>query len=280
MNLNLKVSTRQPCKRLPGTAPFRPHLLHSSTKCLVLPHPAYMYMCMCIYMYMYMYMLWCICICIRCMCMYMYMMYVYVYVCVCICIWCICIWCIYICVCVCICIWCMCMYMYIMYMYMMYMYMMYVYVYVCVCICIWCICICVCVCICIYECTYTHIYLLIHFISKNLFYIPNAALSQLSPHRPSSRSSSPLRRWSPPPHASTLTYYVSKGLGASSHTEARQGSLVGERIPQTGNSFSTCSSCWETHMETELHICAPGLCPACVYSLVSVSVSESSQGPG
>ena len=73
------------------------------------------------------------------------------------------------------------------------------------------------------------------------------------------------------------------GLGSFSNTEARQGSPVGEQIPQLDHSFrdSPLPVVGVTHMETVLHICyicARGLGPAHVYSLIGGSVYESSQG--
>jgi len=80
-----------------------------------------------------------------------------------------------------------------------------------------------------------------------------------------------------------MAHQVSAGLGISSPTEARESSPVGEQISQIDNSFrdSPLSSCWGTHMETELHICyicAGGFSPAVVLCSVGGSVSESSQG--
>ena len=78
---------------------------------------------------------------------------------------------------------------------------------------------------------------------------------------------------------SILAHQISAGLGTSSPTKTRQGRLVRELMPHSGYSFRECfcSSCWQTHIETELHICyvcARGLITACVYSLVGGSVSE------
>jgi hypothetical protein len=64
------------------------------------------------------------------------------------------------------------------------------------------------------------------------------------------------RVWSPG-YLPTLVHQVSAGLlGASSSTEARQGSSVGERIPQSGKSFreSLCTGCCGTYVETELYL--------------------------
>ena len=107
-------------------------------------------------------------------------------------------------------------------------------------------------------------------------------ISQSSlPHLP---SPSPLREWPPlgiPPN-SQLIMSLSDQVHPLS-TAARQGSLVGEQIAKSGYSFrdNPCSSCWETHLDTELrvcYICSDGLCPAHVCSLVGGAVSESSQG--
>jgi hypothetical protein len=118
-------------------------------------------------------------------------------------------------------------------------------------------------------------YLFIHFTSHLL------STSSQSPFIQS--LSPPLLLWEsrvPPPEVSFYpVYQVSAGLGDSSPTEA---SPVGEWTPQTGNVFkdSPYSSCWRTHINTELHICyiyARSVGPACVLFLVCGSVSESSQ---
>lgn len=94
----------------------------------------------------------------------------------------------------------------------------------------------------------------------------------------------------PPSHYSptpicppTLAYQVSAKLGASARTEAKQGNPAGERIPKSGYIFrkNLHSSCRGTYIETKLpiyYLCSQVLIPACVWSLVGGSISESSQG--
>jgi hypothetical protein len=70
-----------------------------------------------------------------------------------------------------------------------------------------------------------------------------------------------------------MPYQVSARVGLYSFTEARQGSPVEEQILKSCYSFreNHCSSCWGSHVETELHvcyICAGGPAPALVYYLV------------
>lgn len=96
------------------------------------------------------------------------------------------------------------------------------------------------------------IYLLIHFASKmiHFLWVPPS-------HNPSPFSF--LLPWEsapPPPGISPASHQVSVGLDASSPSEAKQGSKLGEQIWQTGKSFrnSLHPSCWGTHMKTELHI--------------------------
>jgi hypothetical protein len=60
-------------------------------------------------------------------------------------------------------------------------------------------------------------------------------------------------------------------------------SYLWEQIPKIVKSFrdSLYSSCWETHMKSEMHICyvcARNLSSVCVCSLVGGSDSESTQG--
>jgi hypothetical protein len=81
----------------------------------------------------------------------------------------------------------------------------------------------------------------------------------------------------------TLTHQIPRGLGASSPTEARQGSSVGKWIPWSGFSFRDIpsSSYWEIHLETELHICykcARGLSLAFILFAWWLHLCESSQG--
>lgn len=82
----------------------------------------------------------------------------------------------------------------------------------------------------------------------------------------------PLLVWEGPPLGffPTLAHQVSVLMATSFSTEARQGSPVGEQIPQSIYSFRErlCSSCWGAQMKTELHtcyICSGDLSSGCVF---------------
>lgn len=134
-----------------------------------------------------------------------------------------------------------------------------------------------------YTHTHTHVFLLIC-ISLFTSQILPAPLSQMPSLHPLSSS---LRRWQcVPGYPPTLVLQVSARLGASSPTEARLDSPVGEWIPQSGYSFREClcSSCWGIHMETELHVYYIGAWgtlfqPTCVLWLVAQSLRDLSN-PG
>jgi hypothetical protein len=86
-----------------------------------------------------------------------------------------------------------------------------------------------------------------------------------------------------PVYEPTLVPQITVGLGTSPSTEARQGSPVrgtGSMSKQQSQG-KLCSSHWGTHMKIKLHICcicAGGLRPVLVCSLVGGLVSWKAQG--